>query len=411
MFRKLVSEKKNIISYIVSLFMFLGNVGIGGNPFSAAMFAALIENRIPIAVPFIVAIGITWIKYGALAALGIFITIVLFALFKSINKDRCPLVKSAALLAISQIISSMLFIIVGKEFFVDFPRRLFVIVLSVLFVPAFTIGLKAILKFKEKDELNNSELVSLLVILMAMSSSFTHLSTYGMTLFSLVSIVSLMTVCWKKKIVNTLVFSVIACFIYLLVLGGSFQYVLLFLMVGLITALLSKAGKKGLLIGGVFALIYTIGFAPTEADIYNKLGMNESLTKDYAKFIEEQEEIKKLKASESGDFSVTAYAGYDMPTLVEEIKRMTYTPASTTIKEMLFGFALLMFLPIAFYRKYEYLTRNINSKTEFDFSKLFNNRKVLLLAEGKEEPKTAKEEEKPKKKVSNNNSKKKKKKK
>ena len=56
MLRNLVVGKKNITAYIVSIFVFMGNILAGCNPFIVAMLGALVEDKIPILIPFLIAL-------------------------------------------------------------------------------------------------------------------------------------------------------------------------------------------------------------------------------------------------------------------------------------------------------------------------------------------------------------------
>ena len=51
MFRNLVTNKKNIISYIITFFIALGSLNIGMAPFGMAVIGGLIEQKIPILIP------------------------------------------------------------------------------------------------------------------------------------------------------------------------------------------------------------------------------------------------------------------------------------------------------------------------------------------------------------------------
>ena len=146
-----------------------------------------------------------------------------------------------------------------------------------------------------------------------------------------------MVVCWKKRIRETIVFSALAGMISLLIINGELELIFLYILAGLVCSLLSKAGKRGIVIGLIFATIYVFAFAPTEEDIYSKLGMNGRLVQDYDKFLESQ---KNLRPTTSGEGSFGEFANAiefeQMSSLAEEVKKSTYTPASTMIKEMLY---------------------------------------------------------------------------
>lgn len=326
----------------------------------------------------------TGIRFGTWAVLKLAITIIIFAIFKSIYKDKKSMLISMAFLGLSQIISLLFFVLIGKENGIDIGSHLLEIALAVAFMPAFAFALNAIYKADEIGELSAIELGAILILIIAMFSGFNKTSLSGVTIYSLISVIALMIACWKKSIKDTIIFSALAGMISLLIVNGKLELILLYIIAGLVGSLLSRAGKKGIIIGIIFAAVYLLAFAPTEEDIYSKLGMNANLVKDYNKFLETQKE-NASKGSGENSFSEFANAieFEQMPNLAEEVKKSTYTPASTMTKQMLIAFVILVVLPIAFYKRYEYLTRNMRSRGE-DAAKAFANRNVLLLDAGKE---------------------------
>ena len=53
MFRNLVTNKKNIINYIITFFIALGSIIFGMTPFGMGAIGALIEQKTPILIPLI----------------------------------------------------------------------------------------------------------------------------------------------------------------------------------------------------------------------------------------------------------------------------------------------------------------------------------------------------------------------
>ena len=53
MLRKLVTEKKNLIAYFLTIFISLGFLANGSSPFKTGFLGALVEQKIPILIPFL----------------------------------------------------------------------------------------------------------------------------------------------------------------------------------------------------------------------------------------------------------------------------------------------------------------------------------------------------------------------
>ncbi len=73
-------------------------------------------------------------------------------------------------------------------------------------------------------------------------------------------------------------------------------------MCGIVTSLLSKVGVKGLIIGFAFAISYSVLFVPTEDKVYEQVGVDAAIMKDYKDFLKRtgrEEENPKNEVIES----------------------------------------------------------------------------------------------------------------
>ena len=225
-----------------------------------------------------------------------------------------------------------------------------------------------------------------------------------------------MFICWKKSIGTSLVYSICFACIYIAVTNGNVENILLYLAAGIVTALLSKAERKGLAIGTVFLIIYCVCFMPTEQKVYEKLGYNPSLMKDYFKYIENvsgevlvPDDLTIYENNEDGIKYINPKE------FKNEIKKMVNTPSVVILREMLIGFILLLLIPNTIYRKYERVANGEIWNTDEFLERKFKEHFILRLNPGNpnvekaetENKETEKKQEKPKN--SNKNKKQKKK--
>ncbi len=322
-------------------------------------------------------------------------TIIIYALFKSWNKKDDTKIKSAIMFMVAQVIAITLVVLLGFETIENVPINLFEAIIATAFIYVFEEGLNVIFKLPNVDNVTATELLSGAILISLCFAFLAKYTWFGMSLFSIVSICLLMFICWKKAIGTSAIYSVCFACIYLAVTGAPFSNIILYLVVGAVISLLSKAERKGLAIGTAFLAIYCVGFMPTKARIYEELGYNSALMKDYYAFLESVSgdietktnlEIYEKENGTSGDIKFINPKEFN-----DEIEKLVNTPSTIILKEMLIGFILLILIPNSFYRKYEKVAQGEIWDTDEYFERKFKEYSVLYLNPGKPE---AKEENK-----------------
>ncbi|MBR3280896.1 MAG: hypothetical protein IKI57_03500 [Clostridia bacterium] len=387
MFRNLVSKKINIVSYIITFLVGLGSVLLGIAPLGTAFVAALVDQKIPILISFVISLIIYFVGFGLNSALEFLISIILFALFVSISKNKESIYKKAVLFALSQIISIIFLILVGLDKAPNVLLMMFNLITGTALMIVFSFGLKANVKIKNREKTNIEELISAGILFAALFSGTALFKFAGLTIFSIVCILTVMLLCWKKTAIFTLISSLAMALFFIVIAGEQLVYLLLFLIAGFASMLLSKAGRKGIIIGLLFTMFYCLFFAPTKDKVYSQLGYNRYVIEDFNAFLKEQ--------NGSNEESINGVDFYDLEKMVDEIVNSPYT---LIMKEMLIGFIILLILPNSFYKSYENITKDIMSKYEFNGIKSFKPYTIYLLNPGKnnEEPKENESENKSK---------------
>ena len=383
MFRSLVINKNNIKSYIIAILASFGTAQIGLAPFTIAALGSLIEQKIPILIPFIVSLLVTYIKFGVSAMVRLLVTIVIYALFKSVVKEKDSKYKNVLRLILSQLIASTFVILIGLE---KLPNPLLLIleaIINAVLMLVFSSALNALLNLTKESKLKSEETISFSMLLTILFSGLAIYSFFGMTVFSIASIVILMITCWKKSIRFSVTASIFMAVLFMLVSGAPLIYLLLYLIAGISTALLSRAGRAGLLIGLVFTATYSIFFAPTKEKLYSNLGYSSYLMEDFKKFVNNPN--NQITADDFSDDLIT-----NIDSAMDE---MVNTPYTIVFREMLIGFAIMLLIPNSAYDYLERITKEDKFEFEFLGNKKFGFYKIYLLNPAKEKVEEDKKEE------------------
>ena len=216
--------------------------------------------------------GVTAFKLNVASIIKIAVTIILYALFKSWNKKDDSKTKTAFMFVVAQAIAIILVILLSYEKVESVPLNLFEAIISTAFIFVFAEGLNVIFKIPKVDNVSATELLSGAILITLCFAFLSKYTFFGMSAFSIVSVAILMFICWKKAVGTSIIYSVCFACIYMAVTNGPLENIFLYLVVGVVVALLSKAERKGLAIGTAFLAIYCISFMPTKARVYEKLG-------------------------------------------------------------------------------------------------------------------------------------------
>ena len=378
MFRSLVVNKNNIKAYIIAILASFGTAQMGLAPFNIAMLGSLIEQKIPIIIPFVISLIVTYIKFGISAMIRLLVTIIIYALIKSIVKDKDSKYKNVLRLILSQLMASTFVILIGIE---KYPNALLLIleaILNSVFMLAFSNGLFSLLNLSKDSKLKSEDTISTVLLLAMIFSGLSIYKLFGISVFSLFTVIFLMIVCWKKSIRFATAAALFMAILYSIVSGSGIIYLLLYLIVGISTALLSKAGRVGLAIGLIFTATYCLFFAPTKEKLYSNLGYNKYLMDDFKNYIKQSN--NDLASGDISDELIT-----DIDSAIEE---MVNTPYSIIFREMLIGFAILLLIPSSILATLESITREEKYGFELFGSRRFGFYKIYLLNPGNEPEKS-----------------------
>ncbi len=251
-------EKRNIIVLIFSALILFATTIIGASPFATAFIGALIILKIPIIFPFaIIAIG-SLIAGGMSSFIPIVLFTLIFAIIKTIWKSEDSAKNNLYKYFLSIAITYISLFIIGTYTFDNFLTILLQGILSGTFVIIYKSAIDNCAKFIEKSALKEEEIIAIFIMIISGLSFLKNIEIFGMTLLSTVCVFMIMLLSCKKKIRQVLLSAGM-----IIVVLGLFEklavlYVLLLLVVAIITSLLSKAGKNGIMLGFICSLAIVI---------------------------------------------------------------------------------------------------------------------------------------------------------
>ena len=409
MFERLF-RKKNVFSYIPAILIAFCSMTMGINPFSSAIFVVLVEEKIPALITFLITAIIQLVIFGYVEALRYLVFVLIYSLVKAFSKkkekyndeDIVELIKNyLPKILISVAISEAFLLITG----IEETSNIIAIISYVISITLFSVVFKFAYKYyyaliKETNEPTKFvHVISFVIMAMICISFVKGIVIFGVNLWIAFAFVLLMIVVWKKNIVFGIMAALLVSMNILLCLNASMGIVILALVVGIVAVLLSKAGKKGALIGLVFSfvlLLITLG----HNNINDNIAMSERMQSDYYEFLKNSQKILSGDELEKTNEELARIESLEQ---VREDSQNTLSNA--IIKCMIIGFFILCVVP---YKYIEYVNRKIPDapSAESIKNRLFRVNKIYWLNPGTEE--TKKENEIEEEKQKNKKSKKKK---
>lgn len=249
MVKKLINNKKNIISYVVSLLVSLCSLSTGTSPFGLAIFGAIETIKVPLLIPFIVISLVTVIKFGFIALLKFALSAVAFVGIKAFIKTENTKTNNTAKMLISTAIVEGLFLCFSKTLIYDSLLAVYTTITAGVLYLIFSSALPSIANIGEERVSSTEELLSTGILISVIFSSIGNFELLGITLGGIISILTIMILGWKKG-PSIGAASGIAIALVLGLMGtANITTVATFGLSGLLAGLLSKFGKIGAVLG------------------------------------------------------------------------------------------------------------------------------------------------------------------
>lgn len=252
---KQIFKVQNIIIYVLTLLMSTLSVKNEIMPFGLAMVAACIGESIPIIGVFVMAIIGTAIKGGVRAVLNFLSIAVIYFIFVLVFKskvaveDRNENVKSGGKLFAATTIVALIKCIKGGFLFYDFFMGIVSAAIIYVFYKIFVNGLVFLKNIKIKTAFTTEELIASVIIIAIASLVFNKLNIFSLNISNIVIIFMIMVLGWKHGMIVGAVTGIAVGLSTSLVDGTSFVQISMFGISGILSGLLNRFGKIGVIIG------------------------------------------------------------------------------------------------------------------------------------------------------------------
>lgn len=267
MLKKLINNKKNIISYVVSLLVSFCGLSTGTSPFGLSIFGAIETIKVPLLIPFILISLVTVFKFGFIALLKFVLSAVAYVGVKAFIKTENTKTNNVAKLLVSTALIEGLFLLFSDTLIYDSLHAVFNTITVGIFYLIFAAGLPAIADMGEERVSSTEELLSTGILISVIFSSFGNFEFLGITLGSIVSILTIMILGWKKG-PSIGAASGIAIALILGMMGqANITTVAAYGLSGLLAGLLSRFGKFGAVLGFVLGNVLLMFYDGDSAQI------------------------------------------------------------------------------------------------------------------------------------------------
>ncbi len=367
----------------MSLFASFCNMGSIYAPFSSSIFSAMVSEKVPVLVPFVTISIVQFILFGKVALIRFILFAIIFAFLTSIknakegtNKDSLKTILLTVTFASA--ITETFLLLTGISPITEVKYILICVVMQIIFAIIFKRAIKYIDSIEKNSDakittVNSLSMISLLICVL---SFLKFLTVFDISLWHAICVFLLMVYCWRNKVIKAFISSIAV----VLVIGFTYEIsaamALLLVIVAVVTALLSHAGKKGAILGAVVCLLYVIAFG----NGIDEDPIQTAIKDDYIKYLQTTIDGIQDKSGEEYQKYVTELerAQFEHDLKAESQK----TNARAILKYMIIGFVLLAIIPAEAILK---LKEHVDLKDEFKFirEKLFKNTKIYRLNAGK----------------------------
>lgn len=250
MIKKLVQDKKNVLTYLITLVVSGAKLMTGTTPFGVAAFGAAASSKVPVLIPFIGILLVTLIKFGPLAMLKFIISAVLFVALKAfLNAKEQNKTTDTIKMLVAVAIAESITLFASKTPVYDSVLAIYSAITSAIFYLIFSAGLSTIIDYNKKSVISSEDLLATSVLLTVAISLLGDLSIFGISIRGILSVLMVMILGWKCGACIGATAG-IAISIVLGIMGyGSAITVATYGFSGLLSGVFSKYGKIGAGIG------------------------------------------------------------------------------------------------------------------------------------------------------------------
>lgn len=268
MIKKLVQDKKNVLTYLITLVVSGAKLMTGTSPFGVAIFGAAATNKVPVLIPFIGISIITLLMFGPLAMLKFIISSVLFIVLKVfINNAEKSKTTDTFKMLVAVAISESISLFVSKTLIYDSLLAVYSAITSAIFYLIFSEGLATIVDYDRKNVISSEDMLASSVLFTVVVSLLGEVSIWGISIRGILSVLMVMILGWKCGACIGATAGIAISIVLGLMGFGSAVTVATYGFSGLLSGIFSKYGKIGAGIGFILGNIVLAFYANGSTEV------------------------------------------------------------------------------------------------------------------------------------------------
>ncbi len=264
MIKKLVQDKRNILTYLITLIVSGAKLMTGTSPFGMAAFGAAATNKVPVLIPFIGIGIITLLLFGPLAMIKFIISAIVFIVLKAfINNTENSKTTDTVKMLVSVAIAEAISLFVSNTLVYDSLLAIYSSITAAIFYLIFSEGLSTIVDYDKKSVVSSEDMLATGVLLTVAVSLLNDLSIFGVSIRGILSVLMVMILGWKCGACIGATAGIVTSMVLGVMGFGSAITVATYGFSGLLSGVFSKYGKIGagigFIIGNMILAFYANG--------------------------------------------------------------------------------------------------------------------------------------------------------
>ncbi len=340
---------QNIIIYILSFMLSTIKSVDGITPFAISIFSAVLSNKIPALIVYILTLLGTLIGLGPSQTLSYLLTSLIFVVMMLIIKPKENIeyenekIKLGVYVFLSTFLVQVSHIIFGNFMVYDLLVSIVTALSAYIFYKIFANSLIVMREFRIKKAFSIEEVIGASIIIAIAASSFRELSIFGFEIRTILSILVVLVLGWKNGVLVGATTGVTIGTILGLINQTEPIIIASYAVSGMLSGIFSRFGKVGVIVGFILgnAIISQIATGSTIGIIYFKeiliasLGLllvPESMHIDVEELFGKTRMLQSGPASRIEENKETVYRLNNVSETIAEIAD-TYKEVAATIVE------------------------------------------------------------------------------
>ncbi len=250
---------RNISIYILTFMMSMVGFGVDNAviaPFGIAMVAASISSGVPIAMVYIASLIGTAIKFGGGNALSFIFSSIIMLLLVIIKKpareeEENEKIKLGSYLFISVLIVQAIYILFKGFYFYDLLVAITMGISSYIFYKIFVNSIDVIAKYGEKQIFSIEEVIGASLIFAIACISLSNVQIFSFSLRNIICIFIVLLLGWRNGILVGGISGITMGIVLGIIGDGNPTLIATYAISGMLSGLLNKFGKIGVIVGFV----------------------------------------------------------------------------------------------------------------------------------------------------------------